>query len=442
MKSQISRREFMRLNAGLVAAGSALPFAGATTLFAAVPGAPRAISASGTKAKLHPQLPAVDLWSFGGTVPGPLIRVKQGDEVNVRLSNRLSEGTSIHWHGIRVPNAMDGVPYLTQAPVQTGKSFDYRFRADDAGTFLYHPHINSVEQVGRGMFGALVVDEIQPVPVDRDIVWALNDWRFRRDRQLEQVFNDRHDMSHAGRYGNVITINGKAGVKLTGHPHERIRLRLIGAATGRIFALDFGALKPWVIALDGQPVPPRQARPDDLILGPGMRTDLIIDLPGSVGAKVAIVDRYFDERRYTLSEIIVDDQTPARAKPLGKPQAHKPNPIRPFESAGAERLEVVFAGGAMGMMGGMGGMGMNRGSMMRMMRQGLFWIINGRIIAPLEAGVRTPPLFRLRHNRSYIVAMENRTVFDHPIHLHGHTFQVLARNGQAVDGTVLRTAAQ
>ena len=436
MNRHLNRRDFMRLSSGFLAAGSALPLAGATSVRAAVPGAPKRIAATAAKARLHPELPIVDLWSFGGTVPGPLIRVKQGAEVFVRLTNELSQGTSIHWHGIRVPNAMDGVPFLTQDPVANGKSFDYRFRADDAGTFFYHPHINSVEQVGRGMFGPLVVEETQPIPVDREVLWALNDWRFGRDRKLDQVFNDMHDLSHAGRYGNVFTINGKPGVKLTGRPRERVRLRLIGAATGRVFALDFGTIEPWLVALDGQPVPPRLARPGDLVLGPGMRVDLVIDLPASPGAKAAIVDRYTSDRPFQLTEIVVENGKPARARSLGKPQALKPNPIRPFEANGAERLEVVFGGGAMG-----GMMGMSRGSMMRMAQRGLIWIINGKIIEPVELGKRSPPLFQLRRNRNYIVAMENRTAFDHPIHLHGHTFQMLTRNGRKLDGGVLRDTA-
>lgn len=434
----LARRRF------LIGSASGLTVSAATPVLGKARG-PLDIEARAAKQTLHSSLPPSDLWTYDGQAPGRTIRVNQGDAVDIRLTNKLKEATSIHWHGVRTANAMDGVPYLTQDPVEAGGRFRYRFRADDAGTFFYHPHINSVQQVGSGMFGALIVDETRKPAVDRDVTWVLNDWRIGRDDRLVGAFNHPHDQSHAGRIGNLVTINGAHDPVLRGRVHQRLRLRLINAATGRIFKPDFGAVKPWVIAFDGQPITPRPATASDLVLGPGMRLDLMIDLPDSAGKTLAITDRYDSDRPYRLARVGIEAGKPERPKPLGPPRALADNPIARFDPSKATRKEVIFAGGAMGgMMGGMMGDRGRRGMMaMRrhrgmMMSRGLFWIVNDRLIPALGAGQSAAPLFRLTRNKHYLVRMENHTAFDHPIHLHGHTFQVLSRNGVALKQRELR----
>src|SRR5437899_1056732 len=129
----------------------------------------------------HPQ---TEVWAYGGHVPGPEIRLRQGEPVRIVVENKLTQDTTVHWHGIRLPIAMDGVPGLTQPPIEPGESFIYEFTPPDAGTFWYHPHAHSLEQLGRGMAGALIVEEPEAVPVDRDVVWLLADWRLRSDAQI------------------------------------------------------------------------------------------------------------------------------------------------------------------------------------------------------------------------------------------------------------------
>src|SRR4029077_4244338 len=109
--------------------------------------------------------PDTAVWVYNGTIPGPELRVRQGEPVRVVVSNRLDEDTTVHWHGIRLPNAMDGVPGLTQPPIQPGDSFAYEFTPPDAGTFWYHPHADTLQQLGRGLAGALIVEEREPVAV-------------------------------------------------------------------------------------------------------------------------------------------------------------------------------------------------------------------------------------------------------------------------------------
>src|SRR5262249_13961389 len=118
--------------------------------------------------------PPTPIWAYEGTAPGPLLRLKRGDGLQVRLVNELPEPTTIHWHGVRLPNPRDGVPGLTQPAVAPGASFGYRFRPPDAGTYWYRAASNA--QSSRGLCGALIVDEPTPPAVDRDVLLLFEDW--------------------------------------------------------------------------------------------------------------------------------------------------------------------------------------------------------------------------------------------------------------------------
>ncbi|NRB33040.1 MAG: multicopper oxidase domain-containing protein, partial [Rhizobiaceae bacterium] len=118
------------------------------------------------------------LWLYDGKLPGPEVRVRKDDTVRIKFINELDEPTSIHWHGIRISNAMDGVSGLTQDPVQPGQSFDYEFVAPDSGTYWYHAHNKSWQQVARGLYGPLIIEEPDPsFDRDHDITLMMDDWR-------------------------------------------------------------------------------------------------------------------------------------------------------------------------------------------------------------------------------------------------------------------------
>lgn len=213
--------------------------------------------------------PDTAVWAYNELVPGPPIRVQQGDRLKIPVENRLAEETTVHFHGIRLPNAMDGVPHLTQTPIAPGAEFVYEFAVPDAGTYWYHPHQRSAEQVGRGLSGALIVEEREPIRVDRDVVWLLQDWRLRPDAQISDDFRNMHDMAHNGRVGNTVTINGNVRDTFAVRSGERIRLRLINGANARIFGLSFAGHRPRVIALDGQPVEPHEPLDGRVVLARG-----------------------------------------------------------------------------------------------------------------------------------------------------------------------------
>jgi manganese oxidase len=116
--------------------------------------------------------------AHNGQVPGPLIRVTEGATLRVTLKNELTKDTTIYWHGLHVPNAMDGVPPLTQAPIKPGESFTYEFTASHAGTFMYHSHQNTVEQIDRGLYGPIIIDPATPEPTrfDKEFTMMLSAW--------------------------------------------------------------------------------------------------------------------------------------------------------------------------------------------------------------------------------------------------------------------------
>src|SRR6188472_168743 len=228
----VSRRWF--IGAGAAVACSGLP-----------PGATAQPAADSFRLLRARALPSTGL-GYDGVAPGPTLRVRRGDELRVRLVNDLAAPTSVHWHGVRLPNAMDGVPQLTQPAVAPGASFDYRFRPPDAGTFWYHASMAG--QTERGLAGALIVEDAQPVDVDRDIALLLT--------------------TAAANDAPPVLVNGSVRPDIAVKPGERLRLRIINATTtrGLFVRLDGHAVR--VMAIDGQPAEPFVARDSRVGLGP------------------------------------------------------------------------------------------------------------------------------------------------------------------------------
>ncbi len=377
--------------------------------------------------------PSTEVWAYGGTVPGPILRARQGERLVVEVENGLPEPTTVHWHGLRVPVGQDGVPGTSQPPIPPGGRFRYELPLRDAGTFWYHPHLRSAGQVGRGLYGLLVVEEPEPLPVDRDLPLVLDDWRLGTDAVNDPRAN-RHDAAHAGALGNTVTVNGRVVERLEVRPGERLRLRLLNAANARIFALRFKGADPWLLALDGHPVAPRRSE-EPLILAPGQRADLVLDVPPVRLARVDLLDDGDPQGAYRVTSLAVTRNEPAPARePAGPPPDLPANPLPEPDLARAERHEFVLDGGMMAMM--MRGRAPESGlpppdprELRALFGRGLFWTINGRAMAEDGHG-HEPPLLRLAHGRSHRLAILNRTAFFHPIHLHGHSFRVLARDGR------------
>src|SRR6266446_5501130 len=290
---------------------------------------------------------------------------------------------------------MDGVPGLTQPPIGSGESFTYEFTPPDAGTFWYHPHANSLEQLGRGMAGALIVEAPEAVPVDRDICWLLADWRLTSNAQVASGFGNAMEAAMSGRVGNTVTLNGAVTDDVPVRAGERIRLRLINGALARIMALRFESHRPVVVAIDGQPCDPHEPEGGRLLLGPAMRIDVLLDMQGKPGRRYRVIDDFYDGLSYWLTQLAYDDSPPLRPHPRGAELALPRNPVPEPDLASAERHELRLQGGMIG-----------RGGM--------------------------PPLLILPQGRSYLMSIRNYTAWWHPMHLHGYSFRVLSRNGAPV----------
>ena len=401
----MNRRDFLR-TAGIAAALGSLP--------ANAESARRLRAAPAKVSLVGESHPASDVWAYEGAVPGPELRFRQGDQLRIEVENGLTQETTVHWHGIRLPNKMDGVAGVTQPPIATGGRFTYEFALPDAGTYWYHPHFASPGQVGRGLYGPLIVEEPKASAVDRDVTWVLGDWRLDRNARIVDDFGTFMDASHGGRIGNTVTVNGAIRESFELTAGERIRLRLINAANARIFGLDFRGHGPIVIALDGQPVTPHRPENGRIVLGPAMRADILLDATAEPGSKHSVIDDFYQRRAYRLLDLRYGEQR-VRGRAGAEPVVLAPNPVAEPKLEEAERHRVRFEGGMMGRMP------------MEKMRHGMAWMVNGRPIGEHDHG---EPLFTLAHGRSHVIEMVNDTAWHHPIHLHGHVFRLLTVNGK------------
>lgn len=215
---------------------------------------------------------SVTAMTYNSTVPGPMIRVTEGDQVRIILRNELEEPTTIHWHGIEVPNAMDGVPGITQEPIEPGETFTYEFTAKPAGTFMYHSHFEGDVQVGAGLYAPFIIDpliaEVNPPDVDKTLM--ISEWLMRGGQTFAA-------MPMGGMEPNFFTINGKSFPNtetITAKQGERVRLRLIGIGQF-IHPMHLHGLPFKIVATDGHPIPEAaQLTKDTVSVAPGERYDI------------------------------------------------------------------------------------------------------------------------------------------------------------------------
>lgn len=343
---------------------------------------------------------ATALWGFNGSTPGPELRLRQGDTLAIRYENATDQASSIHWHGLRLPNAMDGVPGLTQPLVHPGETFDYAFQVPDAGTYWYHSHHQSWEQVARGLYGPLIIEEPDPPMVDADITVTLDDWRLDETGALMGGFGNMHDFSHAGRLGNfAMILPSQDSVRLG----DRVRLRLINCATARVFPVRIEGLDARVVALDGMPL--AAPRPlSDMQLAPAQRVDIIGTVTAQVDFLFVARDALYDMGSLkTVGKNPDPVTTPVLALPAARIAGRDKNP--------GQILTLRMEGGAMS--GGHAGDDI--------------WAFNG------VSGMSDTPFATFERGETAVITLINDTRFPHGIHLHGHHFHELEEDGSSGD---------
>lgn len=430
----LTRREFVAagvVGAGVAASGAAL--AGALAGQRAKSGEAPAdvvLRPNQLDHTIHAGTTTRGMMSYGENGPPPVLRMKQGEAFTADLVNGLDEATTVHWHGLRIPNAVDGVPFLTQPYVYKDERFRYAFTPPDAGTFWYHPHCNTLEQMGRGLTGLLIVEEPEDPGFDQDLALNLRDFRLGDDGQFIRQFKPRL-AARGGTLGTVMTTNWQVQPRYEVHSGGLLRLRLAATDVTRIYRIsvvdeDAGdRTEARVIALDANPVP--APFPLEVYsLGAGQRMDLAIQLPREEG-KVLRVETQSGAGPRVLATLVTKGPNLGRSFAELKPLP--PNPVMEPDLANATTLPFTFSWSAekSGMESICGTLGYS------------FWAIN-RVPWPGDVPDPGGPLAELKQGRSYIFRLINETPNSHPIHLHGMSFKLLRSNQRKLMPLVTDTA--
>jgi FtsP/CotA-like multicopper oxidase with cupredoxin domain len=348
-------------------------------------------------------------WAYGGQAAGMEIRAKQGEWLRVRFVNKLEVPTTIHWHGIRLPLEMDGVPYVSQLPVLPGEYFDYQFKTPDAGSFWYHPHTSSSEQLGRGLVGALIVEEREPSGFVHERTLSLKNWHVDEQGAFTD-FSVPREAARGGTPGRLSTVNGAHAPTLELPAGQVVRLRILNLDNTLTYRLNLPGAEARIYALDGNPIAPRPLG-KGYWLGPGMRIELGLKVPAA-GVELSL--RNGPLRLATL-------RATSSAEAAGEwPAALPANPIAEPDLATAETLNFNFEW---------------VGAVSQGLAQGAahsFWQINGQAWDIADKTCTDRPIARLQLGKSYIFELRNLSQYQHPIHLHGMTFKVLASNRKPI----------
>jgi len=323
----------------------------------------------------------VNAWTFDGSAPGPEIRVRRGDLVRVTLLNKdIGDGVTVHWHGLDVPNAEDGVAGVTQNAVEEGDRYVYRFRPEQVGTFWYHTHQDASQGVKQGLFGALVVE---PRKKSRGLDLALPVHTFSGHTAIG---------THDDVWRRAVPAGTPVRLRLINTDSSVARFRTSGMAS--------------VVAIDGASITPTSLLPDEVLeIGAGGRYDVAFRMPNGV-ASVSVVN---SKAALALSPDGTGTPPVTGSGPVFDPGA-RTNGYTGYAQAKFDRTFDLTISKKVGFLNG---------------RPGRHWALNGKLYPRV-------PMFEVAKGDLVRIDLNNDSGSVHPMHLHGHHFVVLTRNGKAV----------
>jgi FtsP/CotA-like multicopper oxidase with cupredoxin domain len=342
-------------------------------------------------------------WGFNGQVPGPVLKAKQGDTLKVKVINKLPEATMVHWHGIRLPAAMDGTGEVQQ-PIAPGESFEYRFEVPDAGTFWYHSHQNETVQMERGMYGSIVVEDESELVVDNERVLLIDDMKLTSNNDFKHHaaigrWIERHD----GREGSTNLINGKEAAVIHMNAGQTERWRIINAASARYFKINLDGKPFQVIGSDGGLLEYGRTE-TELLITPGERFDILVG-PFDEGEVFSIETlpynrtTFLKAKQQKYATVHVMERKPSIASIPQKLREIKPLAAKDALVNRQVKLSVAPS-----------------------LKRGIDFHVNNEM-HHLDAPVMVGEL--------QVWEVSNTSLMDHPYHLHGFFFQVLEEDGIA-----------
>ena len=367
------------------------------------------------------QLP---LWTLSEGAWPPVARLKLGERLDATFTNSLpgkEEHSSIHWHGIRLPNDQDGVPYLTQQPVWPGEKYSYSFVPPDTGTFFFHPHCDTAQQLGRGMAGLLIVEGDESEPYDADVPIVLRDWRVDEAGESFLPFFTPDGAGKAGTFGSIRSANGEENPEMVLPAGGDCRLRLLNLDNTRVMEVGIEGAEAAIVAVDGIALPPVPLK--SWRLGPAMRLDVVVRAPAN-GETARLVD-YFAPQPVPIARLTGRGE--ARRTQEFDPAPLRAGRIPEPDLDAAERMTFAFsATAAADAVAEAEAQGLLLGSLCS--AAGTFWAINKKVWPAGDHSRIPAPLATLRRGKSYVFELQNLTPHQHPIHIHGHSFKFLRSN--------------
>jgi FtsP/CotA-like multicopper oxidase with cupredoxin domain len=333
--------------------------------------------------------PETAIWSLAG----PEMRFKRGDTVEVAFANELPQPVALHWRGL------DGAPAIesltARAPLAGGAKETLQLPLRHAGTLLCGLALLGDGQARPSRARAVVVQEREAIAVDRDEVFLVEDWRLRPDGTAIAPGADPKDTLKDA--APVLTANGRISFDITARINERVRIRFINGCQRSVIAIKIENLDVRIMAIDGQPAEPFQARNGALVLAPGGRADAFIDVTASAGTSASILVHDGKEAR-SIGRLIAANEPPLRPSPL-PPAAPLPSNGLPerLDLKGATRAELALGAPQAD------------------------WV------PPANFAATAPPAFRVKAGRTVVLALTNRGTIATVFHLHGHHFRLLDR---------------